>query len=139
MLGVFGREGVFAAAMWPLRSNLSFHYAAFDMYLNYDGQGGAFGDTSVSAVTSNNDTTSLFASVNEGDPAALYVVAINKTDTPQVAEISVAHSVGFTTSEIHQLTEVSLEPEISHTNQPVADNQLTYTLPPMSVSTLVLR
>ena len=40
VLGIFGREGVFAAALWHTgRTDDRFIYAAFAMYRNYDGKG----------------------------------------------------------------------------------------------------
>ncbi len=56
VLGILGREGVFAAALWHLgRTNDRFINAAFAMYRNYDGRQGNFGDTGLS--------------VSGGDPA----------------------------------------------------------------------
>jgi hypothetical protein len=45
VLGIYGREGVFAAALWHLgRTDDRFIHAAFAMFRNYDGADGAFGD-----------------------------------------------------------------------------------------------
>ena len=55
VLGIFGREGLDLATLWaaPIRSILVLNWQpgafAFRMYRNYDGQGAAFGDTSVAA------------------------------------------------------------------------------------------
>ena len=51
VLGIFGRYGVHASAVWPLNSNESYTFGAFAMYRNYNGHGAAFGDTEVSATT----------------------------------------------------------------------------------------
>ena len=64
VLGVFGREGVFAATLWELSGDERFIYAAFQMFRNYDGAGGAFGDTSISATTSDVPRSSIYASVD---------------------------------------------------------------------------
>ena len=42
VLGILGRYGVYAAALWELSADESFIYGAFAMYRNYDGQGSAF-------------------------------------------------------------------------------------------------
>ena len=39
-LGIFGREGVFAANYYEIASPGNYAYAAFDSYLNYGGTGG---------------------------------------------------------------------------------------------------
>ena len=90
-LGVFGREGVFAATMWRQAQNNDDHYidAAFLMYRNFDGSNGAFGDTSISAVNSDHVTTSVYASTDTAHPGRLVVVAINKSfDQKLQVEIS---------------------------------------------------
>ena len=49
------------------------------MYLNYDGAGGQFGDTSIDADTSNIANSAVYASVDSTDPNRMVVVAINRT------------------------------------------------------------
>ena len=61
--------------------------AAFDRYCNYDGAGGRFGDTSVSAQTSRRRDTSIYASV-EGDDRVVLVV-INKNAGAASADLTV--------------------------------------------------
>ena len=51
-LGIFGRDDVFAANVWPLQSVQTFLFGAFSIFRNYDGAGAAFGDTSVEAPAS---------------------------------------------------------------------------------------
>ena len=46
-LGVFGREGVHAAAMWPHRCDLRFAFGGFRLVRNADGNGLRFADTAV--------------------------------------------------------------------------------------------
>ena len=52
VLGIFGREGLFAANLWRLAANNSFIYGAFEVFRNYDGANGSFGDTSIRATSS---------------------------------------------------------------------------------------
>ena len=52
VLGIFGREGLFAATLWRLTANNSFIYGGFEMFRNYDGANGSFGDTSIRATNS---------------------------------------------------------------------------------------
>jgi len=62
VLGIFGREGVYAAALWPMNEDNSFIYGAFNAFLNYDGAGAGFGTTGISAVTSDYAMSSVYAS-----------------------------------------------------------------------------
>ena len=60
MLGIFGREGLYAATLWPLESNNSFIYGGFEIFRNYDGANGSFGDTSIRATNSDVPSTRRF-------------------------------------------------------------------------------
>ena len=59
------------------------------MYLNYDGHGSQFGETSVSGTTSNPDELSIFAAMRSD--SALTVMVLNKTTSSASAPISVAN------------------------------------------------
>ncbi len=91
VLGIFGREDVFAAALWDLQGVTRFVDAGFAAYCNYDGGGSRFGDTSVGAATSNDETTSIYASVDEGRDDRMVLVAVNKSTGTTSAEIALTH------------------------------------------------
>lgn len=79
LLGVFGREGLDLATLWGSNAiqptdPVAF---AFKLYRNYDGQGGAFGETSVSAVSDNQDQLAIYAA--QRSDSALTLMVINKT------------------------------------------------------------
>jgi hypothetical protein len=103
-LGIFGREDVFAAARWDLGADQAFADAAFEAYCNYDGQGGRFGDTSVSAVTSDAARASVFASVSSADAGLLVLVAINKSTGPTTAELDVSGGPAWTAGRTYWIT-----------------------------------
>ena len=107
MLGIFGREGVFAASLWELDGGTSYINAAFNMYRNYDGAGGTFGDTSIDADTSNIAQSSVYASVDSSDPNRMIVVAINRTANPLTTGIAVTHDRVFDHAEVYRLTSSS--------------------------------
>jgi len=138
VLGIFGREGVFAASLWELGGGTSYINAAFNMYRNYDGAGGTFGDTSVDADTSNIANSAVYASVDSSDPNRMTVVAINRTANPLTTGIAVTHDRVFDHAEVYRLTSGSTS------IQPQADieldllNAFQYTMPAYSVTTLVL-
>lgn len=134
-LGIFGREGVFAANVWGEGIYVS---AAFDMYLNYDGEGGSFGDTSVSAGTSNIAQSATYASLDSSDPNRMVVVAINRTANAITTGISVTHDRIFDHAEVYQLTSNSWTPEAAADIELDLLNAFQYTMPAYSVTTLVL-
>jgi hypothetical protein len=137
VLGIFGREGVHSAALWPMSSNVSYITAAFAMFRSFDGSGGSFGDTSVKAVNSDAVNTSVYASVDSSSPNRVVLVVINKESTPKVAALTVSHGTSLSRARVYQLTSAS--PNATRgTDVVLSQNALRYTMPAMSVSTLVL-
>jgi hypothetical protein len=140
-LGILGREGVFAANWWDIGNGSSFVNAAFNMYVNYDGAGGQFGDISVDADTNNIANSAVYASVDSTDPNRMVVVAINRTANAQTTGIAVTHDRVFDHAEVYQLTSgAGSTPLVTHAADIELNlvNALQYTMPAWSVSTLVL-
>jgi len=138
VLGVLGREGVFAANWWDLGNGSDFTNAAFDMFRNYDGTGGTFGDLSAIATSDDDALAAVYASVDENDPTRTVLVAINRTDTPLDAGLAVTSDFLFDSAEVYQLTAASAEP-VRDADIAITDmNAFHYTMPAFSVSTLVL-
>ena len=59
---------MYAAAEWPLVGSEPFIGGALQMFRNYDGANGMFGDTSVSASTDDVVSSSVYASVDSAHP-----------------------------------------------------------------------
>ena len=139
VLGIFGREGVHTAAMWPQSSNVPFITAGYAMFRSFDGVGGSFGDTSVQATNSDTATTSVYASVDSSNPNRVVLVVINKATTAKTAALTISHGTSFSRAEVYQLT--SATPNATRGTDVVLTqmNALRYTMPAMSVSTLVLK
>ncbi|MBE0699819.1 MAG: glycoside hydrolase family 44 protein, partial [Anaerolineaceae bacterium] len=76
ILGIFGREGLDLATLWnpPDVKQPASH--AFRMYLNYDGKGSTFGETSVSAVSADQEKLAVYAAQRKSD-GALTLIIIN--------------------------------------------------------------
>jgi hypothetical protein len=137
VLGILGREGVFAAALWHLgRTNDRFIHAAFAMFRNYDGKDGAFGDTGLGVGGGDPARASLYASVDARNRTVL--VAINKTEAPLSVSIELKDRPKAKTAALYRLTSADAKP-VALGEMTIADPaSLSVELPPMSVSTLVL-
>ncbi|BDI28733.1 hypothetical protein CCAX7_007840 [Capsulimonas corticalis] len=74
-LGVFGREGLDMACYWAYPSDQSAGYLAFKIYRNADGLGHGFGDTSVSAASSDSSRVSVYGGLDSatGDVTVMLV------------------------------------------------------------------
>jgi hypothetical protein len=138
VLGVFGREGLYAANMWGL-SKSSFIFAGFAMYRNYDGSNGTFGDTSVSATTSAADKSSVYASVASADGRNVIVVAINKQASSQKAGFTLKHTGALNAADVYTLTGAGAKPVKGAALTKVATNAFSYDMPAYSATTLVFR
>ncbi len=134
-LGIFGREGVFAANLWGGGTYID---GAFDMYLNYDGTGGEFGDTSVQANTNKIADSAVYASVDSTDPSRMILIAINRTGSPLDTGLAVTSDLQFDRAEVFQLTGASANPVQVSDILISQVNAFHYTMPAFSVSTLVL-
>lgn len=91
-LGIFGREGVFAAAHWDREPDAPYIYGALKLYTNYDGLGSQVGDISVRAEASDRTKASIYAMTEQGNPAKLFVIVINKTSQSLKSLLSLSDS-----------------------------------------------
>ena len=141
-LGIFGQQGVFAANMWPDGDNANMQFAngAFKMYLNYNGTGGKFGDTSIGASVGSGEiaNSSVYASLDSTNPNRMVVMAINRTtcrqDGRDLADVRprVRSCRGLSTH-----LGGSPNPVRVADIRPDALNALDYSMPAYSVTTLV--
>ena len=86
VFGIMGREGVRLASWWTTPSEGG-SYWAFRIFRNYDGSGGTFGETVLSAA-STIDGLSVFAAKRSSDNA-ITIVLVNKNNQSQNVTITV--------------------------------------------------
>ena len=67
VLGIFGREGLDLATLWSPPTINQPGMFAFRMYRNYDGQGSAFGETSLQAASADQDKLAVYAAERTSD------------------------------------------------------------------------
>ncbi len=151
-LGIFGREGVFAATLWPQGSRWAYKgdldrtyacvFAAFRSYRDYDGKGGAFGEASLQATTSDLERTSVYASTDPEGAGPLVLVIVNRSEQPVDASIELSSAVQYARAEAWRVTGgigACTGPERTPGEIPVERNALVASLPPLSISTVVVR
>jgi hypothetical protein len=138
VLGVFGREDVFAAALWDLPGGTSYQDAALAAYTDFDGAGGRFGGTSIEARTSDDAASSVYASLDEGRDDRLVLVAINKTTAPLAAALQLSHPVVLTRGQTWQLTSAAPALRRGPALAATGRNAFRLELPASSVTTAVL-
>jgi glycosyl hydrolase family 44 len=136
ILGIFGREGLDAAARWTTPDSTTPTYKAIKMYRNYDGNRSTFGDTSVTATVPDPNTLAAFAAQRSTD-GAVTVMVINKSlsGTTQMT-MNLAHFADQGTAQVWQLTSanaITRAPDATVTASSVA-----LTLPAQSITLLVV-
>ena len=87
-LGLFGSMSVDLASFWGLAVTTP-TATAFELYRNYDGKGGAFGQMSIAATSS--DTTQLHSYAAERSDGAVTIVVVNKTSNDVSSVISLSN------------------------------------------------
>ncbi len=136
VLGIFGREGVYAATLWPMNEDNSFLYGAFNAFLNYDGAGARFGTAGISAATSDYAMTSVYAST--AGTGKVVIIALNKTTGYRVADIQVTHSAALNTGRIFTIESTHKTPQLKGSVSGITGNRVAYTMPPLSISVIEL-
>lgn len=138
ILGIFGREGLDLAALWaPPTGNQPGAYA-FRMYLNYDGSGSDFGDTSVRASSADQGTLAIYAATRSSD-GALTLMVINKTGNIQTSAVNLTGFDAQPAAEVWQYSPANLNAIVRAPDAPVDGNQITRDFPANSITLLVLR
>jgi hypothetical protein len=151
VLGIFGREEVYAATFWP-EGNVyappyqgdgarayAFVIGAFKLFLNYDGKGSRFGDTSVIAKTDDNLNSSVYASLDANNQ--LVIVAINKRSESSTATIEVTDPRTLNTvSGAYRISSSSATPVAVEAGAiyRAGGNKFMYLMPPLSATVIAL-
>ena len=150
VLGVFGREGVFAATLWPLANpnargyggsaNKAYAYiiGAFRGFRDFDGNGATFGKRGLSVTSSDAITSSAYASISDTDSSDVILVLINKQSRARKAVVSTtAHK---TWSHMASYVMQSGTPNPTKGVAPTMNTaqQMVFEMPAQSVSTILL-
>ncbi len=139
-LGVFGREGIFAAAVWHTgMTDDRFVYAAMAMYRDFDGAGGAFGDTSLAATVDADARAAVYASVDASGSSRMVLVLVNRDRSATTASLAVTDARRYTRGETWTLTADAASPRRGADLTAAATNAFRVTMPARSVTTVVLR
>ena len=136
LLGIFGREGLDLATLWEPPAPTDPGAFAFRMYRNYDGQGAAFGDTSVRASSADQGQLAVYAAQRSGD-GALTLLIINKSAANLTSQISLA---GFTSSgpaQVYSYSAANAQQIVKQADQSV-DSGFSATFPAASITLMVL-
>ncbi|MEV0530632.1 glycoside hydrolase family 44 protein [Kitasatospora sp. NPDC050463] len=138
VLGIFGRQGLDLATLWSPPKETDPGAYAFRMFLNYDGQGGTFGDTSVKAASADQDKLSVYAAERSSDHATT-VMVINKTTGDLTAPVSVTGGTALpAAAQVYRYGQGDPTAIQHPAGQPLNGGSFTATFPAYSITEYVI-
>ncbi len=136
VLGIFGREKVDMAILWGMPDGNVPGTYAFRMYRNYDGLGGRFGQTSISATSQDQSKVAVYAA--QRSDGALTIIVINKTDAVSSVELKMNGSTA-TSAEVFRYSAASLTSIKKEANAAIAAGLIKPSLPASSITLFVVK
>src|SRR5271156_1179016 len=138
VLGIFGQQPIDFANMWSAPAPTDPIAYAFRMFRNYDGNGSQFGDTSVSAASSNQGTLSIYAAQRSTDNAVT-VLVINKTSAAIASAISLANLNPPSAAQVYTYSGANLTAIVHASDAPITNSSLSYSFPGYSAVLFVIQ
>lgn len=138
-LGAFMQNDVYFATLFAMQAD--YQCAAIDLFTNYDGNGGCFGDTLLSAETSDFERSTAYAAINGDNTDVVTLVITNKAfDEKTTANIKIE---GGDYSYVHLYGINNFAPQVfdmtdSSEAITVSGDTVTYEMEPETVSMLVI-
>jgi hypothetical protein len=136
VLGIYGRESLDFANMWNVPKPTDPVAYSFRLYRNYDGAGGQFGGTSVTATSTDQGQLSVYGALRASD-GALTVVAINKTTTAIATRLAVANFESAATAAVYTYSNANLAQIVAGAPVPVVSGGVNYNFPAYSATVMV--
>jgi len=138
VLGIFGREGLDLATLWNPPSARRPGAFAFRIYRNYDGAGGAFGETSVRAVSADQAQLAVYAAQRSSDDA-LTLVVINKTASPLTTTVTITGFAEAARVQTYHYSAANLGAIVRQPDETTADGVFAALFPGASITLVTLQ
>ncbi len=136
LLGVFGREGLDMAMLWGPPKPTDPGAFAFQMYRNYDGMGGEFGETSVQSTSADPGSVSVFGALRSD--LNLTAIVINKTGNDLSSTLSLANFAPAPAAHVWQYSGTNLGAIVAQPDVATSAGSLTAVFPANSITLLVI-
>src|SRR6202522_4140395 len=138
VLGIFGREPLDFANMWSAPGAQDPIAYAFRMFRNYDGNGSQFGDTSISAVSTDPGELSIYAAQRSSDNAVT-ILAINKTTGALSSAIAIANLNLPSTAQVYTYSQATLTSIVHASDAAITNGSISYSFPSYSAVLFVIQ
>ncbi|GCE29697.1 hypothetical protein KDA_51810 [Dictyobacter alpinus] len=137
VLGIFGREGLDSANLWNTPTATDPTAYTYRLFLNYDGNGGRFGDTSFQASSTDQGKLSIYGAQRSSDNATTMVV-INKTGNDLTSNLAINNFAAGSSAQMYTYSGANLNAIVRQPDLAVSNNSLTATFPANSMTMIVL-
>lgn len=138
-LGLFAKYGVYAANIFV--GDADYQCAAIDLYRNYDGNGGSFGDTLVYCETDNVELSTAYAAINGGNDDVMTLVVTNKAfDEKTTASIKIEDGSDYKYVRLYGIngTSPTVLDMTDSNSVSISEGTVSYEMEPKTVSMLVI-
>jgi uncharacterized protein (TIGR03437 family) len=136
ILGIFGREGLDLGTLWGPPALTDPGAFAFRIFLDYDGAGGAFGDMSVQAATTDPDSLSIFAAQRSNHDVTALVINKNQSDIS--TSIAFKNFAAATQAHVWRYTAADLTAIQHAADLTVSGSSVSAIFPASSITLLVI-
>jgi hypothetical protein len=137
VLGIFGRESVDLATIWDAPAANEPGAFAFRMYRNYNGQGGAFGELSVSASSADQGQLAIYAARRAVD-GGLTLMIINKTGGELTSNVALSGFSPAATAQVYRYSPANLSAIVRQPDQAVSASGFSATFPANSITLVAI-
>jgi hypothetical protein len=137
VLGIFAREKLDLATMWGPPTSAQPAAFSFRMYLNYDKQGSAFGETYVWSQSTNQSQLAIYSAQRACDQS-LTLMAINKTGGDIVGPLSLTGFSPYTYAQVYNYNKADLTRIVRQPDMPVTTTGFTARYPANSLTLIVI-
>ncbi|MGO9232234.1 MAG: glycoside hydrolase family 44 protein [Bryobacteraceae bacterium] len=136
ILGIFGREGVDLATLWGPPKPTDPGAFAFRMYGNYDGIGGAFGESGVQATSADQSQLSVYGALRSD--LNLTAIVINKTGNHLSSTLNLANFSTGPAAHVWQYSGANLGAIVAQPDVATNAGAVTTVFPANSITLLVI-
>ncbi|HTA90076.1 MAG TPA: glycoside hydrolase family 44 protein [Polyangiaceae bacterium] len=137
-LGVFGRDSVDMASFWGLDDARDATGTVFRLYRNYDGKGGAFGDVSTSAASSDTTQLHVYAAQRTSD-GAVTIVVVNKTAADITSALALSNHEPSASAHVFLFSSAQPKSVVAQPDLAISDpGNVVLTYPASSATLLVV-
>jgi len=133
VLGIFGREQLDFANMWYPPAPTDPIAYAFRVYRNYDGNGGQYGDTWISATSTDQSQLSVYGAQRSTDNVVTILV-LNKTTAAISTSLTLSGATLPSTTAVYSYSGANLRQIVQGNAAPINNGTITYNFPSYSAT-----